>query len=149
MANFTDRIWSTFAPRLARSHDPLSLHPGVQALRPWLQDTPRPGTVCELIRSAATQALEAGAVDASAVQTAVELLLPLAEAAGADRQRFLAELALTTSVDTWDPRADRVSLLTLHAAKGLEFAVVFLVGCEDRPEFSVFSSRLEVTWGSR
>jgi superfamily I DNA/RNA helicase len=65
------------------------------------------------------------------LRAAVELLSPLAERAGADADRFLAELALGAEVDVWDPRADRVSLLTLHAAKGLEFPVVFLVGCED------------------
>jgi len=65
------------------------------------------------------------------LQAAVELLGPLAERAGADAGRFLAELALGAEVDLWDPRADRVSLLTLHASKGLEFPVVFVVGCED------------------
>ena len=65
------------------------------------------------------------------IRAAVELLTPLADRAGADTDRFLAELALGAEVDVWDPRADRVSLLTLHAAKGLEFPVVFLVGCEE------------------
>src|SRR4029453_5908807 len=45
--------------------------------------------------------------------------------------RFLVELATGAEVDAGDARADRVTLLTLHASKGLEFPVVFLVGCED------------------
>jgi superfamily I DNA/RNA helicase len=65
------------------------------------------------------------------VRAALELLTPLAERAGADADRFLADIALGAEVDVWDPRADRVSLLTLHAVKGLEFPVVFLTGCED------------------
>jgi superfamily I DNA/RNA helicase len=71
-------------------------------------------------------ALAAGVAEAD-----LEPLLPLAARCGDDLDRFLGELALGAQVDTWDPRADRVSLLTLHAAKGLEFPVVFLVGCED------------------
>ncbi len=65
------------------------------------------------------------------IHTAVELLMPLAMRCGDDVERFLAELALGAEVDTWDPRADLVSLLTLHASKGLEFPVVFIVGCDD------------------
>ena len=44
---------------------------------------------------------------------------------------FLEEVALITSVDKYDENADAVVLMTVHAAKGLEFPVVFLAGMED------------------
>jgi DNA helicase II / ATP-dependent DNA helicase PcrA len=89
----------------------------------------------EVARPTATPSLSAD--DASAplgepdIDAAVELLLPLAKRADHDLGRFLLELSTSAEIDTWDPRAHRVSLLTLHAAKGLEFRVVILVGCED------------------
>jgi superfamily I DNA/RNA helicase len=55
----------------------------------------------------------------------------LAIRAGTDLAAFLAEVTLGGEVDAWDPRAEGIALLTLHASKGLEFPVVFLVGCED------------------
>jgi DNA helicase-2/ATP-dependent DNA helicase PcrA len=64
------------------------------------------------------------------IEALVDMLKPLA-ARCSDLDQFLTELAMDAEIDLWDPRADRVSLLTLHAAKGLEFRVVFLVGCED------------------
>lgn len=46
-------------------------------------------------------------------------------------EAFLQHLALVTDLDTWQEEADRVTLMTLHAAKGLEFPVVFLAGMEE------------------
>ena len=44
---------------------------------------------------------------------------------------FLADLALVSDQDDFDEQAPAVTLMTLHAAKGLEFPVVFLVGMEE------------------
>lgn len=47
-------------------------------------------------------------------------------------QDFLAEVALLTDQDEHtDDRTERVTLMTVHAAKGLEFPVVFVVGLEE------------------
>jgi len=44
---------------------------------------------------------------------------------------FLESVALVSDVDAYDADADRVSLMTLHTAKGLEFGAVFIVGLEE------------------
>ena len=45
--------------------------------------------------------------------------------------RFLEEVALVSDQDELEDVPDRVTLITLHAAKGLEFPVVFMVGLEE------------------
>ena len=44
---------------------------------------------------------------------------------------FLAEISLLTDQDMNDPNGEKVTLMTVHAAKGLEFKNVFIVGVEE------------------
>ena len=44
---------------------------------------------------------------------------------------FIHEVSLIKESDTLDKRADRISLMTLHSSKGLEFRCVFITGLED------------------
>ncbi|MBO4694034.1 MAG: UvrD-helicase domain-containing protein [Clostridia bacterium] len=44
---------------------------------------------------------------------------------------FLEEIALVSDIDSLDNTEDRVTLMTIHSAKGLEFKNVFLVGMEE------------------
>jgi DNA helicase-2/ATP-dependent DNA helicase PcrA len=46
-------------------------------------------------------------------------------------QEYLEQVALVTDLDSYDTSLDRVTLMTLHAAKGLEFPVVFITGMEE------------------
>jgi uncharacterized protein (TIGR00375 family) len=61
----------------------------------------------------------------------VTALLALSRSFGSRTLEFLAHLALEVAQDRYDPTAEKVSLMTMHAAKGLEFPVVFIAGCED------------------
>lgn len=138
-------------PYQRNSHKPLAEHPAIQAMCEWLQRAEITRSVSEgrtdhnsntpsltLRVTSETSVVEQLKQAADAVWSAhpeVATLLPqlhpLAERCGNELPKFLHELSLATEVDLRDPRADRVALLTLHAAKGLEFGVVFLVGCED------------------
>ena len=44
---------------------------------------------------------------------------------------FLEEIALYTDIEQYDPNADAAVMMTIHAAKGMEFPHVFLVGMEE------------------
>jgi DNA helicase-2/ATP-dependent DNA helicase PcrA len=44
---------------------------------------------------------------------------------------YLQQITLLTDADEKDPNADTVKLMTIHAAKGLEFGVVFVAGLEE------------------
>lgn len=73
--------------------------------------------------------------DTEAIENINELINAAAEY---DRQAetpslldYLQSIALYSDTDAYDPNASRVSLMTLHAAKGLEFDFVFIIGLEE------------------
>jgi len=77
----------------------------------------------------------AGAEGEEASQNAEELI---SAAADYDRRAdepslidYLQEISLFSDADAYDPTTGRVALMTLHAAKGLEFENVFIVGVEE------------------
>ncbi len=46
-------------------------------------------------------------------------------------ERYLEQASLVSDTDSWDASAEYVSMMSLHAAKGLEFPCVFIVGLEE------------------
>lgn len=60
----------------------------------------------------------------------LKYLLNLAENHN-DKNGFIHEISFLTEADTLDKRSDRITLMTLHSAKGLEFKCVFIVGLEN------------------
>lgn len=49
---------------------------------------------------------------------------------GGNLKDFLQEISLFTDIDDWDDKENSITLMTVHAAKGLEFSTVFVAGLE-------------------
>ncbi|MBM2616939.1 UvrD-helicase domain-containing protein [Actinoplanes sp. LDG1-06] len=127
-------------PVQKRSHNRLRDRPGVPEIARELRHADglsgslaaRVKQTAEVLaQRSAAPTLDGEQIAPEDIWTAADLLRPLAQRIGDDMPRFLQEIATGAEVDALDPRAEAVNLLTLHAAKGLEFPVVFLVGCED------------------
>ncbi len=131
-------------PFQKRSHDLLERRPGVAEIVREVQCREEPGrSALDQLRAAVARLAAiadgtrlggdgepGGRLASTDLRAAGEVLVPLARRCGDDLHQFYTEIALGAEVDALDPRADAISLLTLHAAKGLEFEVVFLAGCE-------------------
>lgn len=82
-------------------------------------------------QSAILGACLAHGIPESALQEAPWTLLLQRAQLAEDLPAFLHGINLERDIDLYDPRAARVALMTVHAAKGLEWEVVFLIGCEE------------------
>ncbi len=85
------------------------------------------GYISELIASATDEAEERRRNLQELVNAALQYQ---EENETADLEGFLASAALASDADNKDTEPDRVTLMTLHSSKGLEFKVVCLVGLE-------------------
>ncbi len=85
-----------------------------------------------LARTRYTDHLDNGAEDAQErIENIAEFRGLALEYSNTPLSAFLEEVSLVADADNRDDIADAPTLLTLHAAKGLEFAVVFIAGLEE------------------
>jgi DNA helicase-2/ATP-dependent DNA helicase PcrA len=105
----------------------------LDALRKVAEDASVSGLIDSLLRRTSyLQYLDDGTPQGEARQENVRELLSVAqEYQDVGLDGFLEEVALVSDLDTANFEGDAVTLMTLHAAKGLEFPVVFMIGLEE------------------
>jgi DNA helicase II / ATP-dependent DNA helicase PcrA len=105
----------------------------LDSLRTVSQDASVSGLIDSLLRRIDyLHSLDDGTPQGEARQENVRELLSVAqEYQDVGLDGFLEEVALLSDLDSADFDGDAVTLMTLHAAKGLEFPVVFMIGLEE------------------
>lgn len=139
IANFSAALPTTNAFELASS----VVHASGMMLEFQKENTPesisRKDNVEELLN--AIQAFTEGKIDApgsAAVETEPKTLRTL--------DAFMQDIALITDADEKDDNPNTVSMMTIHAAKGLEFPFVYIAGLEENlfPNTQMLTSRLDL-----
>jgi len=126
-------------PYYAKMYDALIVDSG-EAKKVAVEDFKDIGPLPDLI----DQAVTSHDFDCSSEESAAALrrLRQLAKDFEGDVASFLDTLCLERGIDHAALIGDRMALMSLHAAKGLEWPVVFITGCEDRlMPCSLFGSR--------
>ncbi len=76
-------------------------------------------------------------------ENVAELLTSIEEFSNRDPEaslsRFLEDVSLQTDIDHWNDSENRVTMMTVHSSKGLEFPVIFIAGL-DEGLFPIFGS---------
>ncbi len=105
----------------------------LDAMRQVMADAPLPALLDSLIRRLDyLNFLDDGSPQGQSRQENVKELISVAEEyRDLDLGGFLEEVSLVSDLDSADFGSDSVTLMTLHAAKGLEFPVVFMIGMEE------------------
>ncbi|MHB1777789.1 MAG: UvrD-helicase domain-containing protein [Acidimicrobiales bacterium] len=107
-----------------------------------------PGDLVQLVAERTGYLAELVAQRSHEADGRIENIAELVTVAGEydDLSELLETVALVSDADDLDDVGARVSLMTLHTAKGLEFPVVFLVGLEDGvfPHFRALGEPLEL-----
>ena len=103
------------------------------SVRRLIDQTPVSSLIDSLLRRIEyLRYLDDGTPQAEARQENVKELLSVAqEYQDVGLEGFLEEVSLVSDLDSADFGSDAVTLMTLHAAKGLEFPVVFMTGMEE------------------
>lgn len=117
-------------PRMGRERQQrlFALISQLSDLRHQTEGLPVADTLERILRKAGFGETYKGDAD---FENGVSRLLETGKNCHDDAAGFLAAMALSRDTDTYDHRVEKVALMTMHAAKGLEFPVVFISGCED------------------
>jgi DNA helicase-2/ATP-dependent DNA helicase PcrA len=117
----------------------LSMNPNDRLLKTRVEEkgSTTVADVCSLLEGKSTVEAKVGAlIDRYYPRTSrdeertLALICDLASKA-ISLESFLDDISIGTEADSYDRSTETVSLLTLHASKGLEFTCVFILGCED------------------